>query len=99
MMLRSLANGQGYFFSDNRCSGGVLEEDDLIGCGHCPISMKKKEWNNNGGYRCVGCDRCLCPVCAAAPPQMKCLGTDADRIERALNDLHRKQQNALILGI
>ena|SRR5215471_1541773 len=99
MMLRTMTNGQGYFCSDDTCSGGKKVEDDLLGCGHCPVPILKTKWNADGGYRCISCDKPLCNACAARPPQLKCLGTDADRIERALNDLHRRQQNARVMGI
>lgn len=92
-------DGAGYLFVDNSLSGGEKKEADLIGCGHCELFVEKPQWIKAGGYRCHGCHKPLCLSCAKAPPQMKCFGTATDQLERALSDLHRREQNAKILGI
>ena len=92
-------DGQGWKFVDNRASGGVLEEADLLGCGHCPKFMTKPDWVANGGYKCYNCHRFLCEECRKKPPQMKCPGREEDQISRALNENYRREQNAKILGI
>jgi hypothetical protein len=98
-LLKRLSDGEGFFFLDERASGGKLDEQALYGCGHCPKFVKKKEWEDQGGYRCYGCHKPLCEECRKRPPQMKCIGTDADQIEKQLSDMHRREQNAKILGI
>lgn len=92
-------DGAGYILVDNSCSGGKREEDDLLGCAHCPKFIKKSEWIRDGGMKAHCCDKAICLECAKVAPQVECPGSQVDQIERALDDLHRREQNARILGI
>lgn len=97
--MKRFTDGAGWLFADNRCSGGKLEEADLLGCAHCARFVKKKEWENNGGFKAWCCDKPVCDECAKAPPNMECPGSQVAQIERAINDLYRREQNAKVLGI
>jgi len=99
MLTKRFEDGQGWMLVDNTCSGGTRVEDDLLGCGHCPVPIPKARWTMNGGWRCHSCHKPLCEICRKRPPTLKCVGTDADQLERALSDLHRREQNAKVLGI
>lgn len=54
----------GYMLSDNRVSGGVLEEHDTVSCKHCQailrIIKRQKE-----GYWCGTCAGHVCRRCAS----------------------------------
>jgi|GEM_PF-4491314 len=97
-MSKSIFNGAGYFKNDDTASGGKLVEDDLLGCGHCPKPMKKHEWREHGGM-CFVCQQPLCPHCTARALKFGCEGPEIKRIEQAVNDQYRQQQNEKILGI
>lgn len=97
-MTKSIFNGAGYFMNDDRASGGALDEDDIIGCRHCPTPMKKREWKLDGGM-CFVCSGPLCVSCTKRAQQFGCQGPEIKRIEQAVNDLHRREQNAKVLGI
>jgi hypothetical protein len=97
--MKSIFNGQGYFRNDDRASGGKLDEDDLVGCRHCHKPMKKRTWRDAGGWRCYVCDAPLCQRCGQEPAQLRCAGPFELQLERALRDLHRREQNAKILSI
>jgi hypothetical protein len=92
--MKSVSNGQGYLWSDNRCSGGKFEEADILGCKHCQGLIDKRKWRVEGAF-CHVCDSPLCSYCAGKPgctPFEKTL-------ERALSEAHRREQNAKALGI
>jgi hypothetical protein len=98
-MTKSVFNGSGYFKNDDRHSGGKLEEDDLLGCGHCPRPVKAHKWQLQGGM-CFVCGEPLCFACYAEAHKTKqCVGSQEDQIIRAVNENYHKQQNAKILGI
>jgi hypothetical protein len=97
-ILVSILDGHGYFFNDNRASGGKLVEDDLLGCGHCPKPLKKREWRMQGGM-CFVCNKPLCLQCYERARTIGCEGPDVDRLMRAVNEQYRRAQNAKVLGI
>jgi len=102
-MSKSIFNGAGYFMNDDRASGGKLAEDDVIACAHvaapgCTPAMKKSDWKKHGGM-CVPCGKPLCPACTKRTMQFGCEGPEPKRIEQAINDRHRQEQNAKLLGI
>ena len=99
MSRRSMFDGTGYFYNDDRCSGGTMVEDDTLACAHCEAGLKKHDWLMAGGFKCHSCDQSLCALCAQAPPQIKCSGPFKAQLERALNEQYRWQQNAKVLGI
>jgi hypothetical protein len=101
--MRSINNGAGYFFNDDRCSGGKLDEDDVIACEHrapgCTSNlMKKSEWKLQGGF-CMCCGKPLCLKCYERTKKFGCEGPEVKRFEQAINDDYRRSQNAKVLGI
>jgi predicted nucleic acid-binding Zn ribbon protein len=60
--VKSIFAGAGYFWNDDRPSGGELTEDDVIGCSHCQRTMKKTDWRMQGGM-CFVCSKPLCLTC------------------------------------
>lgn len=107
-MTKSLFHGMGYYKNDDRASGGKLEEDDIIGCGHsgltaqmvhgCVPTMKKTDWKSYGGM-CYVCNAPLCGPCKDRALRFGCDGPEVGRIEKAVDGFYRRQQNAKIMGI
>lgn len=98
MAKKSVYSGMGYVIADNRASDwGTVEETDLIGCAHCHGIMKKKAWQDNGGY-CSNCDHAVCATCA---DRMLTHGCESfkRKIDQAVDTQYRQQQNARILGL
>lgn len=101
--MTSIFSGAGYFMNDDRASGGKLAEDDLVGCAHavargCTPTMKKSAWKLQGGM-CFVCGKPICIACTARAQKFGCEGPEVARVERAVNDLYRREQNAKVLGI
>lgn len=96
--MKSIFHGAGYTFNDDRASGGKLVEDDIIACAHHGGAMKKSAWRMHGGL-CTVCDAPLCVRCVGIANRFGCQGPETLRLERALSDLHRREQNAKVLGI
>jgi len=97
MMMRSIFNGTGYLRADDRCSGGQLEEADLVGCKHCLTTMRKSEWQADGGF-CHCCDAPVCGPCADQMPKQGCKPFLSE-LEKSINEAYRREQNARMLGI
>jgi hypothetical protein len=96
--MRSIFNGAGYLIADNRASDwGTIEEADLIGCAHCNQTMKKRDWQEDGGF-CHCCAKPICGPCADAMPRSGCVPY-LRKLERAVDDAYRREQNRRILGI
>jgi hypothetical protein len=96
MTRRSIFKQQGYIINDNRCSGGVLEEDDILGCSHCQKLMKRPQWQADGGF-CHSCDAPLCGPCATRAMKDGCT-VFLKTLESALEAQYRKEQYAKIAG-
>lgn len=96
-MVKSMLNGMGWRIADNRCSGGVREENDLLGCSHCQKLMERKLWADDGGF-CHSCDRPVCGPCADLIPKHGC-STFLKTMEISLEKEYRRSQNAKVLGI
>jgi len=97
--MKSMFNGAGYYYNDDRASGGKLEESDVLGCKHCEAGIKKSDWIRNAGYaRCSSCDGFMCDPCY---DKYKVEGCQVFQrfIDRTLAENYRKQQNAKVLGI
>lgn len=102
-MSKSIFDGAGYFMNDDRNSGGKLDEDDIIGCAHvlaadCTPIMKKSAWKMQGGM-CFVCGKPMCPACTKRALKFGCEGPEEKRIEQAVNDRYRQQQNSKVLGL
>lgn len=96
--MKSIFNGSGYFLNDDRASGGKLAEDDIIACAHTNVAMKKSEWKIHGGM-CMVCGKPISAAAVARAQKFGCEGPETMRLERALSELHRREQNAKVLGI
>jgi hypothetical protein len=96
--MKSIFTGHGYFMNDDRASGGKLAEDDIIACGHSGVAMKKSDWKMHGGL-CMVCDKPLSAAAVKRAQTFGCEGPEQLKIERALTELHRREQNAKVLGI
>lgn len=97
--MKTISTGQGYLLNDNSASGGVKVEADMLGCNHCQALIEKAKWKagQTGAY-CRACDSPICTTCAMAFKTQGCV-VFSKKFEAALNDLHRRQQNARIMGI
>jgi hypothetical protein len=99
--MTSIFSGAGYFMNDDRASGGKLTEDDILSCAHrieCSGAMKRSQWKLHGGM-CLKCNQPLCGKCYERAKRFGCEGPEEKRIEQAVNDMIRRQQNAKVLGI
>lgn len=86
----------GYLINDNRASGGLREEDDILACNHCSALLRASEWKRAGGY-CTGCDKPLCTRCLSEVGRTGCV-PEVARLERAIADDYRRRQNARVCG-
>jgi len=110
-MRHSQFDGAGYRLSDNRCSGGLVEEGDILSCKHCFALIPKKDVTqpkNMLSVRafCHACDGSLCTRCGMDTQLYGHENPDHWRtwphlmwIERAIAETYRRAQNARILGI
>lgn len=95
--MKSIYNGAGYLLNDNRCSGGKVEEADLIACRHCQKLMKKAAWQEDGGF-CGHCERPVCGGCADKILTGGCTPFVA-KLEQQVEIQIRRRQNARVMGI
>ena len=95
--MRSMLNGMGWRLSDNKCSGGKREENDILGCSHCQALMIRTSWASKGGY-CTSCDKPVCQACADLIPRFGC-STFLKTLETSLEKEYRAAQNRIVLGI
>lgn len=62
------ASGAGYFYNDDRASGGRYEQADVQTCPHCQAVILMQQWRKiedgsmNGGF-CMKCNKPVCPHC------------------------------------
>lgn len=96
-LVKSIFNGAGYLLADDRCSGGVRDEADMLGCSHCQRLMRKREWQCDGGF-CHSCDAPVCSGCADRIPTKGC-EVFLRVLEGELEREYRRSQNARLLGI
>jgi len=95
-MVKSIFNGMGHRLSDNTASGGIRDENDLLGCSHCQKLMKRHLWADDGGF-CHGCGRPVCGPCCDLIPRRGCT-TFLKTLEISLEKAYQRAQNAKILG-
>lgn len=95
-MVATVYSGMGYTLADDTASGGKRREADLLGCNHCQRLMRKHWWQQDGGM-CLQCSRPVCPGCRDRIPTHGCENF-MRRLEGALNDRYRRDQNARVLG-
>ena len=86
-----------YLLADDRCSGGVRDEADMLGCSHCQRLMRQREWQCDGGF-CHSCDAPVCSGCADRIPTKGC-EVFLRVLEGELEREYRRSQNARLLGI
>ena len=95
--MSSVFNGMGYLFNDDRASGGKFIEADLLGCNHCDRTFTKRQWFTWHEPRCLGCFRSICPECVIRAQTRGCENATR-RLERAIEERHRRAQNARMIG-
>lgn len=65
--------GAGYFYNDDRPSGGRMAEADVRTCPHCQAIIKMAEWDvlkDKGGF----CTKCCAPLCQHCGRRMVLFG-------------------------
>lgn len=87
----------GYLYSDNRASGGGLQEADLWCCSHCQKVLIRQHWTHDGGF----CGRCMQPVCGVCADLLVHEGCVPfiQQVEEALDRAYHRAQNMKMLGI
>jgi len=95
--VRSVFSQHGWVKNDNRESGGVLFEDDILSCSHCQALIHGRDWRADGGFCCV----CDAPICNRCRDRARTEGCEnfQKKLDEMLTDLHRREQNAKVLGI
>jgi len=100
MGLRSIFNQAGYVMSDNRPSGGLLVEDDVIACLHCQASISRRNWRAYGENRCFTCDGPMCSCCTFEYGSNGHVCNNFKmRVERMVEDKARSEQLSKVLGL
>jgi len=97
-MTKSIFHGAGYYLNDNRASGGKKAEDDLFICTHCEQTLLKAVWKQAGGM-CTVCAAPICITCYDRTHRFGCEGPMVKKLETAVNEAYRREQNAKVLGI
>ena len=87
----------GYMKIDNRCSGGLLFEDDVDGCRHCHAPIPRSKLLVAHAH-CSNCDGPLCAPCGVRAMKFGCVTHD-QWMTQLIEDQYRREQNAKILGI
>lgn len=98
MTKKSIFSGMGYYMNDDRASGGKLAEDDIFICSHCDQTIKKSAWKQGGGM-CMVCSAPVCLTCYGKTKTQGCNGPAVRKLEAAINEAYRREQNAKVLGI
>lgn len=96
----SIFQGHGYVLNDNRASGGIKKEYDILTCTHCQRVINATNWKagngTNGWCRC--CNAPICGPCATKMLSEGCVPY-IQQIERSLDATYRKQQLMKIAGL
>jgi hypothetical protein len=100
--MKRQADGAGYLFNDDRNSGGKLDEADMVTCPHCEALLRLQDWRKEreqggGGW----CRKCFAPVCGPCLDRMLVFGCEPylKKIDQAVEENYRRQQNRKTLGI
>lgn len=90
-------SGAGYISIDETAAGKGHREADIYCCSHCQAVIFVKAWREDGGF----CGRCQAPVCGPCADRMQTRGCEpfTAQVERMLEEVYRREQNAKILGI
>ncbi len=103
--MTSITDGAGYLFSDERNSGGKVEEADIIACPHCEALINYQAWRKDraqgGGLTGGWCRKCSAPVCGTCLDRMLVFGCEPflRKIDQAVEANYRRQQNRKVIGI
>jgi len=73
-------------------------EADILGCKHCCAAILKPLWQVQGAY-CHSCDGPICSECDKRSGCEKGSKSWKADLDRAINDVYRREQNAKILGV
>ena len=95
--MKSIFSAAGYLMNDNRASGNKLEEADILGCLHCQAAIEAQKWRVDGAF-CHGCNGPICSWCDQTTNGCTGQFHFYRRLERAVEDRYRRDQNAKILG-
>lgn len=96
--MTSIFTGAGYYMNDDRASGGKMIEDDTLACSHCSQGLRKSHWKMKGGM-CFVCSKPLCVRCTGLAQKFGCTGPEVKKLEQAVNEAYRREQNAKVLGV
>lgn len=95
----------GYLFNDDRNSGGKVSEADMLACPHCESLISYQAWRKEraqgGGPTGGWCRQCAAPVCGPCLNRMLVFGCEPSlkKIDQAVEEVNRRQQNRKVLGI
>lgn len=95
--MKSIRTGAGYLLSDDRASGGKLQEADVLTCAHCQKLLLGDSWREDGGF----CGRCCAPVCGRCADRMLTDGCTpfAKLIDRHVSHVeHHRDEFVAMLG-
>ena len=103
--MSSITHQSGYLFNDDRAAGGKVSEADIIACPHCESLISYQDWRKEraqgGGLTGGWCRKCSAPVCGPCLNRMLVFGCEPylKKIDQAVKDSYRRQQNRKVLGI
>jgi len=100
--MTSIYAGAGYYMNDDRCSGGVKTEADVLTCSHCQkIIMKKPKPDGSISMHLNFCGCCAEMVCATCKEKSIKEGCQPfmKLIEEAATRLYRRKQFAELAGL
>lgn len=92
--MTSMFSGEGYY--SYRGPDGQ-KEDDFFVCKHCELGMLKSAWKSAGGF-CMNCEGKICTNCHSKISKFGCQVVER-KLDQALNDAYRRDQNRKILGL
>lgn len=93
----------GYFYNDDRPSGGIKREDDVKTCPHCQAVILMREWQKvshgtmNGGF-CQQCNAPICPHCTSKFATEGCIPF-IEQLEKAYDMTVKLKQYLKIAGL
>ena len=96
--MRSIYQNTGYLRNDDRASGGVLTEQDILTCLHCQKVLKRER---NQYLDADWCSRCAAPICRKCAAKALTEGCVPFKklVDEAMERTERAKQNARVMGI
>lgn len=96
-MIVSQYRRTGYVFNDDRASGGQVTEQDIVCCTHCQATLKRTEWEIEGGW-CGNCNSHICIQCAVKMDTEGCVPF-VKLVDEALNKQAKDRAYRQALGL